>query len=177
MSSAHPVSNELLRVARRELQQDFAKIEKAVARLTDDQVWARGHETSNSIGNLLLHLAGNVRQWIVCGIGGEQDRRERDSEFDQRATIPTAALLSQLGETVREADAALEAAAETDLLDKRKIQGYDVSGVMAVFHCVAHFSGHTGQILWAVKQATGEDLGFYGYLKGGGVANAERGEP
>jgi uncharacterized damage-inducible protein DinB len=177
LGSSNPVSTELLRVARRELAQDFGKIEKAVARLNADQVWARGHETSNSIGNLLLHLAGNVRQWIIGGIGGEEDRRERDAEFDQRDAIPTAMLLLRLGETVREADSVLDAATAVDLLEKRKIQGYDVSGVMAVFHCVAHFSGHTGQILWAVKQATGEDLGFYGYLKGGGVASADKREP
>lgn len=177
MPASNPVSAELLRVARRELSHDFTKIEKAVARLDEEQIWARGHETNNSIGNLLLHLAGNVRQWLICGIGGARDARDRDAEFDRREPIPAAELLEKLGQTLKEADAALEAAAEADLMEQRKIQGYDVTGVMAVFHCVAHFSGHTGQILWAVKQATGEDLGFYGYLKGGGVSSAERREP
>lgn len=172
-----PVSTELLRVARKELRQDFAKIEAAVGRLQDEQVWSRRHETNNSIGNLLLHLAGNVRQWILGGIDGEEDHRERDAEFAQRDRIPAATLLSALRETLAKADATLEAASSQDLLAKRKIQGYDVTGVMAVFHCAAHFSGHTGQILWAVKQATGEDLGFYRYLAGDGKASAERREP
>ncbi len=177
MATPDPVSAELLRVARKELRQDLRKIETAVERLTDEQVWARAHETNNSIGNLLLHLAGNVRQWIICGVGGEQDRRDRDAEFEQRERIPTDTLLANLAGTCDAADKALEDAMEQDLLTKRKIQGYDVTGVMAVFHCVSHFTGHTGQILWAVKQATGEDLGFYGYLKGGGVSTGERREP
>ncbi len=177
MSTHDPVAAELLRAARKELLQDMRKIETAVERLTDEQVWARAHETNNSIGNLLLHLAGNVRQWILCGVGGEEDRRDRDAEFDQRDQIPADTLLVNLGGICDAADKVLEAAAEQDLLAKRKIQGYDVTGVMAVFHCVSHFSGHTGQILWAVKQMTGEDLGFYGYLKGGGVAGGDRQEP
>jgi uncharacterized damage-inducible protein DinB len=177
MPTEDPVSAELLRVARRELRQDFSKIEAAVGRLNDEQVWARRHETNNSIGNLLLHLAGNVRQWIICGVGGEVDCRDRDAEFAQRESIPAVELMANLRLTWEEADRTLENAAEQDLLEQRKIQGYDVSGVSAVFHCVSHFSGHTGQILWAVKQATGEDLGFYSYLKGGGVAKGDRTEP
>ncbi len=177
MPTENPVSAEFLRVARRELRQDFSKIEAAVGRLNDEQVWARRHETNNSIGNLLLHLAGNVRQWIICGVGGEEDRRDRDAEFAQRESIPAVDLMSNLRRTWEEADRTLENAAAQALLEQRKIQGYDASGVMAVFHCVSHFSGHTGQILWAVKQATGEDLGFYSYLKGGGVAKGDRTEP
>jgi uncharacterized damage-inducible protein DinB len=177
MPSDNTVSAELLRVARRELRQDLSKIETAVALLNDEQVWARGHETTNSVGNLLLHLAGNVRQWIICGVGGENDRRDRDAEFAQREKIPTAELLAKLKQTWEEADRTLQSAVAQDLLAQRKIQGYDVSGVMAIFHCVTHFSGHTGQILWAVKQVTGEDLGFYRYLQGGGSAKGDRREP
>ena len=164
------VGEEFLRVSRRELAKSLGKIEAAVARLPEDALWRRAHENENSVGNLLLHLAGNVRQWIVCGIGGAEDQRDRDSEFAQREAIQAAELLARLKTTLEEADAVLAGLSEADLVEQRDIQGYQVTTLHAVYHVVEHFGGHTGQILWAVKNQTGEDLGFYAKLAGGGKA-------
>ena len=159
------MTHEFLRISRRELQTNLQKIEKAVAKLTAEQVWDRKHEQENSVGNLLLHLAGNVRQWIVAGIGGEADNRDRNSEFAQREVIPPEQLLALLRKTIEEADSALAAAEGTDLLEKRRIQVFDVTLMQAIYHCVEHFSGHTGQIIWVAKNVSGEDMGFYRYLQ------------
>lgn len=165
MATETALNHEFLRISRREFQTNLQKIEKAVAKLTPEQVWARKHEQENSIGNLLLHLAGNVRQWIVAGVGGIADDRDRDSEFNQREAIDPAELLARLRQTLEEADAALAAAEGYNLLEKRRIQVFDVTLMQAIYHCVEHFSGHTGQIIWIAKNVSGEDMGFYRYLQ------------
>ena len=136
-----------------------------MAKLTVEQVWARTHEQENSIGNLLLHLAGNVRQWIISGVGGVADDRDRNSEFAQRESIEPETLLARLRETLEEADLTLAAAERLDLLEKRRIQVFEVTLMQAIYHCVEHFSGHAGQIIWVAKNVSGEDMGFYRYLQ------------
>ena len=168
MPPAPDLTAEFLRVSRRELRTDLEKIEKAVAKMTPDQVWLRGHENANAVGNLILHLAGNVRQWIVCGVGGAPDKRDRDAEFAQRGAIPVEELLSLLRLAIDDADQVLDRMTGVDLLEKRRIQVFDVTLLQAIYHCVEHFSGHTGQIIWITKNAIGEPLGFYDYLKKGG---------
>jgi uncharacterized damage-inducible protein DinB len=165
MATEAALTHEFLRLSRREFQTNLQKIEKAVAKLTPEQVWARKHEQENSVGNLLLHLTGNVRQWIVSGVGRRADDRDRDSEFAQRAPIDPVELLTRLRETLEEADATLAAAEHLDLLEKRRIQVYEVTLMQAIYHCVEHFSGHTGQIIWVAKHVSGEDMGFYRYLQ------------
>ena len=156
---------EFLRVSRRELTNNLEKIQKAVGLLTAKQVWTRGSEAENSIGNLLLHLTGNVRQWIISGVAQAPDTRNRDAEFAQRDEIDPEALLAKLRETVTAADIVLSRVSAEQLLEKRHIQVFDVTVMHAIYHCVEHFSGHTGQIIWAVKKIKKADLNLYGYLK------------
>src|SRR3979411_1758308 len=105
------------------------KIERSLELLTDEQIWWRANPQSNSIGNLLLHLSGNVRQWIVCGVGGAPDNRDRDSEFAQRDTIPRGELLAHLKHTLSEADDALAKLDTDKLLERHSIQGCDVTAL------------------------------------------------
>jgi hypothetical protein len=143
----------------------LSRIELAVEGLPDDRIWWRANAESNSIGNLLLHLAGNVRQWIVSGIGGTADVRERDKEFSERGPLPRAELLSRLRTAVEEADRTLATASPAMLMEQRRIQGRDVLVVDAIYGCVEHFSMHTGQILLLAKMWKG-DLGFYDFSSG-----------
>lgn len=162
--------------ARRLLGADFMpKIERCLAGLSEDDVWWRPNEASNSIGNLLLHLEGNARQWIVSGIGGEPDRRVRQSEFDagtkqeiDGAQLPDATeLLARLRATLAEVDALLARLDASSLLEARRIQGLQhVSVINAVFHVVEHFSMHTGQIIQFTKMCRACDLGFYDFTAG-----------
>jgi uncharacterized damage-inducible protein DinB len=153
--------------ARRHLMGDYLpKLERCLERLSDEQVWWRAGECSNSVGNLLLHLEGNLRQWLVSGVGGAPDRRTRDREFGEREPAPPAELLAALRATLAEADAALARLDPSALLERRLIQSHDVSVLAAVFHAVEHFSMHTGQIILLTKLLTGDDLAFYDFSDG-----------
>ena len=136
----------------------------ALASADDPLVWRRPAPGANSIGNLLLHLEGNVRQWILHGLAGRGDARDRDSEFSAGEGPGGAELLARLEATVLEACDTLLALdwSEEEWLAERTIQGFRTTGFAAVMHVVEHFAYHTGQIVWIVKAATGRDMGFYG---------------
>ena len=148
--------------SRYHLSQDFLpKIERCVELLKDEQIWWRANPQSNSIGNLILHLSGNVRQWIVSGLGGAADSRDRDAEFAQREAISRDELIEKLKQTLGDADAALAKFDAEKLLDLQSIQGCDVSALEAILHVVEHFSMHTGQIILMTKMLAEADLAFY----------------
>jgi uncharacterized damage-inducible protein DinB len=150
--------------ARASFAEDYLpKIERCLELLTDDQIWWRANPQSNSIGNLLLHLSGNVRQWIVCSLGGALDERNRDSEFSERRIFPRDELLARLRQTLTEADHTLAKFDPDQLLGMRVIQGLDVTALEAIFHVVEHFSMHTGQIIMMAKMFAEVDLGFYDF--------------
>jgi uncharacterized damage-inducible protein DinB len=153
---------EFIARSRYHLVEDFLpKIERCLDRLDDDQIWWRPNENSNSIGNLVLHLCGNARQWIVCGVGGAADSRDRDAEFAQRDVVQRDELHSLLQLTLNDVDATLQSCDANSLLEHRTIQGSDVSALEAILHVVEHFSMHTGQILMLTKMLTNSDLAFY----------------
>jgi len=144
---------------RHHFAEDFLpKIERCLELLSDQQIWWRANPQSNSIGNLLLHLSGNVRQWIVSGIGGMIDARDRDAEFAARAIIPRHELLGKLKQTLSEADNALAKFDSGRLLERMHVQGCDVTALEAILHVVEHFSMHTGQIILLTKLITAQDL-------------------
>jgi uncharacterized damage-inducible protein DinB len=146
------------------LRQHAGRIETCAGKLSAEQIWARGSQNENAIGNLVLHLCGNVRQWIIAGVGGAPDVRQRDGEFAARGGVPVAELLEKLRSTVEEAVAVLERVTAERLAEPLLIQTYNATGLTAIYHVVEHFSGHTGQIVFATKMLTGEDLGFYRHL-------------
>lgn len=142
------------------------KIERCLDQLNDEQIWWRANEESNSIGNLVLHLCGNARQWIVCGLGSEPDTRKRDSEFAQRDPVARAELLQLLRSTVGDVESVLRNLPPSTLLQKRTIQGSEVEVLEGIFHVTEHFSMHTGQIIMLTKILTATDLRFYGFENG-----------
>ncbi|HEV3334011.1 MAG TPA: DUF1572 family protein [Bryobacteraceae bacterium] len=147
------------------LQELAPRIEACLGQLSEEQVWSRGQANENTIGNLVLHLCGNVRQWIISSLGGEPDRRDRDSEFAARGGRSKTQLLEQLRATVAEAVAVIRAVPADRLSERRVIQGYDESVLGAIYHVVEHFSMHTGQIIFITKMLTSADLGFYRHLQ------------
>ncbi len=157
--------SQLLEFSARELEQMTSRIETCLGKLTGEQVWARGDENENAVGNLVLHLCGNVRQWIVSSVGGRPDIRNREAEFDARGGVAIAELAEQLRTTVAEAVAVIQAVSPERLTVRLVIQNYEVSVLEAILHVVEHFSGHTGQIIFATKMLTGADLGFYRHLR------------
>jgi hypothetical protein len=143
------------------LGQYWPRLNECVRSLSDEQVWWRPNEASNSIGNLVLHLNGNVRQWLVCSFRGLHDARDRPAEFRERESIPKSALLEKLGATLNEASGVLKSLREADLLTTFEIQGYTVTGLHAIYQVVEHFGIHYGQIAYITKLLRAEDLGFY----------------
>jgi len=146
--------------------QYLPKIERCLEKLSDEQLWWRPNQESNSIGNLVLHLCGNARQWIVSGLGGAADERHRDAEFSQTEPIPGSELLTLLRNTVGQVEEVLTNLNPETLNEKRLIQGVQVDGLQAVFHVTEHFSMHTGQIILLTKLLTARDLSFYDFSTG-----------
>ncbi len=160
------IAQQFLAASRHTLSVWMGRIETCVAQLTPEQIWWRGAENSNAIGNILLHLSGNIRQWIISGVGGAPDTRNRDAEFAQREPLPPVELLQRLKATVQEADQVLARLTDRDLTERRLIQKvYDVTALEAIHHVTEHFALHAGQITYATKLLTGEDLGFYRHLQ------------
>ena len=156
---------EFIARSRYHLAEEFLpKIERCVDLLSDEQIWWRPNAESNSIGNLMLHLSGNARQWIVCGLGGASDARDRDSEFAQREVIAHEELLGLLRQTISDVDATLANFDPDRLLERKRIQELDVTALEAIFHVVEHFSMHTGQIILLTKMMTTTDLAFYEFV-------------
>jgi uncharacterized damage-inducible protein DinB len=128
--------------------------------LQREQIWWRPNESSNSVGNLVLHLTGNVRQWITSGLGRSPDSRQRDKEFSERRHLQRRPLAAGLQSTVQDACRVLRSLNANDLHRLYTIQKFQVTGLEAVFHVAEHFSHHAGQIILIAKMLTGRDLKF-----------------
>jgi hypothetical protein len=137
------------------------KIERSLEPLSDADLWWRPNERSNSAGNLVLHLCGNVTQWIIGGVGRRPYERYRQQEFDERGPVPRGELLAKLRAVVKSAGEVISALEPADLASRRQIQGYDVTVLEAIYHVIEHFSMHTGQIIWIAKARTGQDFGLW----------------
>lgn len=162
------VGKAFVRHARFRLREDYpVKISGALAELTDEQLWWRPNEASNSIGNLILHLCGNVRQWLIAGVGGATDIRNRSSEFVERHQIEKEELITKLQTMLAEVDAVLAklerdlATDETPLQREIIPQGFSQTVLDSIFHAVEHFSYHTGQIVFIAKLLTADRIRFY----------------
>ncbi len=165
-----PAAQAFLRHARFRLREDYSvKINSALAELTNEQIWWRPNEASNSMGNLILHLCGNVRQWMIAGVGGVADTRDRDREFTEHRQLGKEDLLALLNSTLCEVDAILAGlenkvtASQSDAPMQRECvpQGFAQTVLDAVFHIVEHFSYHTGQIVFIAKLLAAERIRFY----------------
>ena len=148
------------------LEQLSSRVADCLNRLPDDAIWARAGENENAPGNLVLHLCGNVRQWIGAGIGGKADIRVRDREFSVRGGVERAELVERLESVVKDAVALLRSLPEERLGERVKVQAYELSALEAVYHVVEHFAQHAGQIQFITKRITNTDLGYYKHLNG-----------
>ncbi|MCI0703566.1 MAG: DUF1572 domain-containing protein [Planctomycetia bacterium] len=145
-----------------ELDSALSRIAHCVNQLTDEQVWWRPPAGMNAIGNLLLHLAGNVKQMIVSNLGGERDDRNRPAEFATREMIPKAELLRGLTDVATHAKAALAAVSDGRLVEVKRVNNFDLTGLQAVIRSVAHFRGHTQEIIHMTRELLGDKYQFAG---------------
>lgn len=159
-----------LEQSRAQLRDEYVpKIQACLDKLSEDDVWWRPNDASNSVGNLVLHLCGNARQWIVASIQGQHDIRLRSAEFAADGEFDRAMLGDLLKTTLADVDAVLAGLSPAALTEGRSVQGFEMTVMQAVYHVVEHFSGHTGQITYITKMRTGSDLDFYRVGRDGSV--------
>lgn len=155
------LKTELIEQAVFRLNENTPRIKKCLDQLTEEEVWKRPNESSNSVGNLILHLCGNITQYAISSLGGKPDKRQRDKEFDTTGGITKDELFEKLNSTVDQAVETIKKMNEEALLKTRNVQGFNYSGVANIIHVVEHYSYHTGQIAFWTKLLKDEDLGFY----------------
>src|SRR5262249_30550266 len=157
-----PAGRIFLDQARTKLLVEYrTKIRLAVEALPEDALWWRANDQSNSVGNLLLHLTGNVRQWMVSGVGGAPDIRHRAAEFAARDGAPRDDLLASLDHGLDDVERVLDGLGPDALLERRTIQGRDLTVLDAIFICIEHFALHLGQIILIAKLRAPGAIQFY----------------
>jgi uncharacterized damage-inducible protein DinB len=162
MNHSQHFRNQLIAETRRRLMEEgVPRIKKCLAELSEAEIWYRPNEHSNSVGNLVLHLCGNVRQWLLSSLGGQADTRKRQSEFDERGPIPASALTQRLDEVMDEVEKLLEGLTTEQILQSYTVQGFQETGVSILVHVIEHFSYHVGQITYFVKWRKDREMGFY----------------
>jgi hypothetical protein len=154
-----------IRFSADKLEQLAGRIDTCLEKLSDEQIWWRGADESNAVGNLVLHLCGNLGQWVVASVGNAPDTRDRDAEFNASGGAGREELRSRLRSRIAETTAVIRGLTGQRLLEHVHVQKYDVTVLEAVYHAVEHFAQHAAQIMYATKLLTRTDLGFYGHLK------------
>jgi uncharacterized damage-inducible protein DinB len=165
------IDKEFLRISIEKLRRSGSRIEDCVGRLNHDQIWTRNADNVNSVGNLVLHLCGNVRQWIGYGIGDLADQRDRDGEFAARGGLNPKELAERSRKTVSDAIDIIGHFDSARLTDKVTIQNMEVTKMEAIYQVVEHFAQHTGQIIFVTKMLTGDDMGYFKHLNPGATAH------
>jgi hypothetical protein len=155
-----PVPELFLNHSVRKLEQMTAAIRLCLGKLSEEQIWRHAGANENAVGNLVLHLCGNVSQWIGHSVGGEPDTRNRPAEFSP-GNHSRQALEEKLDSTVSHAVGILRALPPERLAARVPTQSGESSVLEAIYQVVGHFQQHTGQIIFATKQMTGEDLQIY----------------
>lgn len=161
MSIENETIKEFVENALYRLDESTRMISIAFGNIDEEQIWVKPNESSNSIGNLILHLCGNITQYVISSLGEKEDTRERDIEFETISGYSKEQLLTALEETVKMAKSVIKNTTIEQWLKKREVQGFHFSGIGVVLHVVEHYSYHTGQIAFWVKQLNNQPLGFY----------------
>jgi uncharacterized damage-inducible protein DinB len=143
------------------LEENPPRIEKCFKLLSEDEIWIRPNESSNSIGNLILHLSGNIRQYAISSLGNKPDLRVRDTEFEVKNGLTKAQLWEILGQTILEAKGIIYSLNTEEWRRKRMVQGFNFTGIGILIHVIEHLSYHTGQIAYFTKELKNKPLGFY----------------
>ncbi len=161
MNNEKLLVEELVKNALYRMDESTRMIQKSLNEIEEDELWLKPNESLNSIGNLILHLCGNIRQYIISSLGETKDVRDRDAEFAIHNQATKSEMFAMLEETVDTAKRVIFDSSSTQLLQVRSVQGFSFSGVGVIIHAVEHYSYHTGQIAFWVKQLKNKDLGFY----------------
>lgn len=160
-TSNYDVISEFIRQSAIRFELNLPRIEKCLDEISEEEVWKRPNSSSNSIGNLVLHLCGNMTQYIISGLGGEEDNRKRDEEFAAFGGNTKSELKDRIRVVINRSVAVMQNLREVELLKNRILQGHQMSGISAIIHVTEHLSYHTGQIVFYTKMLKDIDTGFY----------------
>lgn len=152
---------EFIDTATNYIDENTEKLNTCFNELEEADLWRRPNEYSNSPGNLILHLSGNIRQWVISSLGNIEDSRQREKEFAADGGYSKSELMEMLFSTVEEAKKIITNMDSKEILKKRKVQGQSYSGIAIILHVTEHYSYHTGQIIFWTKLLKNKDLGFY----------------
>ncbi len=161
MSKEDRLKEELVKNALYRLDESTRMIQKSLEDISEEELWQKPNASLNSIANLILHLCGNITQYVISSLGETEDVRNRDLEFSMSEGVTKSELLNKLKETVGIAKRVIFDTSQEQLLKVRSVQGFSFSGIGIIIHAVEHYSYHTGQIAFWVKQLKNKDLGFY----------------
>jgi uncharacterized damage-inducible protein DinB len=151
----------LKEVKRRIFEESSPRLTKCISLLTEGELWQRPNNHSNSVGNLVLHLCGNINQWIVSALGAQPDERQRDNEFSADSVLPAKELMAQFDNIIKRAQEVVAQLNSESLNRSYDVQGFHETGVGILIHVTEHFSYHVGQISYAVKMIKDIDLAYY----------------
>lgn len=149
-------------IKRRLFEESLVRLERCLNELSETDIWWRPNENSNSVGNLVLHLCGNARQWILTGLGGATDQRKRQAEFDERGPVSRAELIQKVQQLMSEINVVLDRLTPADIERPIVVQGFNETGMSILIHVVEHFSYHVGQMAYIVKARLDKPTNFYG---------------
>ena len=161
MTNEEKLAEELVKNALYRMDESTRMILKSLAEISEEELWQKPNDSLNSIANLILHLCGNITQYVISSLGEKEDLRNRDAEFSAKTPADKKEVLDQLEQTVDTAKRVIFDTNISQLLKVRSVQGFTFSGVGVIIHAVEHYSYHTGQIAFWVKQLKNKDLGFY----------------
>ena len=155
------LSKEFKEQANFRMEESITRIKKCFSEINEKEVWQKPNEASNSMGNLILHLCGNITQYIISSLGEKRDNRDRDLEFSSKGGFSKQQLIDKLSIVVIQSINIINGTSDSEMLRTRQVQAYQLSGMGIIIHVVEHFSYHTGQIAFWTKQLRNKDLGFY----------------
>ena len=156
-----PFTKDFLSQIEYRIDESLRFIERCFDQLSQEQCWQKPNSEMNTIGNLILHLCGNIRQYAISSLGQQTDSRDRDAEFAHVSTMTKSELIQKIQDTVSEAKQIMKTVSEEELGRERVVQGFTMSGIGILIHITEHLSYHTGQIAWMTKFYQEKDLGFY----------------
>ena len=149
-------------VKRRIMKESVPRIKKCLSKLSYEEIWRRPNDETVSVGNLVLHLCGNISQWVLSGLGNNPDNRERDLEFNKTGGIMAEQLIQDMDNLMQKVSDVLDNLSPRDLVEVRNVQGFEETGLAILVHVTEHFSYHTGQITYYVKANKNIDMNYYG---------------
>ncbi|MCW5516727.1 DinB family protein [Muriicola sp. Z0-33] len=161
MKKANELRQEIIENALYRLDESTRMIRSSLSFLQEEDIWKKPNPNSNSVGNLILHLCGNMHQYVLAALGNTEDIRERDSEFSSEPGLSSSALIDMLQRKVDKVKETISSCTLKNMLFRRKVQGFNLSGAGIIMHVVEHYSYHTGQIAYWTKILKDQDLGFY----------------